>query len=110
MLIAYWQKDSLLSNTAKLYLLTKKEPDMWSYNSHILNSIEYDNFNNTCDKIINSRAPFCSSEERFIKKINSTPDIIGPGRYDITNINFKKNKKDIKNMDSKQLSILHLDI
>ena len=87
----------------KMNLLTKKEPDMWSYNSHILNSIEYDNFNNTCDKIINSRAPFCSSEERFIKKINSTPDIIGPGRYDITNINFKKNKKDIKNMDSKQI-------
>ena len=69
-------------------------PDFNSYNPHVLNSIEYQNFiNNSMTRI---KVPFGSSLKKFIDKANSTKDMIGPGSYNICHFKKIKKKKIIK--------------
>lgn len=67
-------------------------PDMCTYSPHFIKSIEYDNFIST-NNIDRTKAPFGSSQEKFIKKINSSNDIIGPGVYNLEKMEKKFSEK-----------------
>ena len=81
--------------------MNNKKPDVWSYNPHILKSIEYDNLINYSN-IVNTKAPFGSTGERLMKKYNSTPDIVGPGIYGFNNNIIYKKKKRIRYKDKSE--------
>ena len=68
-------------------------PDMCTYNPHIVNSIEYKNF--AYNSISNSKVPFGSSQKRLSDEVNPNNEIIGPGTYfnNLTDFNLKYNKK-----------------
>ena len=104
-LINWYQKDddnneNIIQNNTNNEIITLLKnnlmPNVGTYNPHIVNSIEYKNLIN--NNINFSNIPFGSSEEKFIKKINSTPDFIGPGSYfnKISNFKTKNNIKGIK--------------
>jgi hypothetical protein len=79
------------------YISKNDYPGVGDYNPHIVNSIKYDIISKD-NKISNLIAPFCSGQEKFLKKSSSTSDLVGPGSY-FPNITFKNNlnKKEDKN-------------
>jgi len=96
-----WDKNANINkkqrkNDEKI-IIEKKWPDMYSYSPHLINSIEHNNYMK--NKINYLKTPFGSSEEKLIKKYNSTPDIIGPGSYSFNKSGNEK-KKRIKYKDN----------
>ena len=95
-----WDKDTNKNKKRRKIdekiIIERKWPDMNSYSPHLINSIEYNNF--IKNKMNYRKAPFGSSEEKLIKKYNSTPDIIGPGSYSFNKSRIEK-KKRIKYID-----------
>ena len=66
----------------KIELKEKNEnegPDIYSYNSSFINSIEYNNYVKSNINYI--KPPFGSSEERMIIKANSTTNMLSPCSY-----------------------------
>ena len=104
-LIPNWNKinkNNIKKHNVKIQVfLNNKKPDVWSYNPHILKSIEYDNLINYSN-IVNTKAPFGSTGERLMKKYNSTPDIVGPGIYGFNNNIIYKKKKRIRYKDKSE--------
>ena len=90
-----WNKlsNNIKKNETKIEFREKnKGPDMCTYSPHVVKSIEYDNFINYSNSD-NSKAPFGSSQEKILKKINSTSDVVGPGIYDITKFDENNSRK-----------------
>ena len=90
-----WNKlsNNIKKNETKIEFREKnKGPDMCTYSPHVIKSIEYDNFINYSNSD-NSKAPFGSSQEKILKKINSTSDVVGPGIYDITKFDENNSRK-----------------
>ena len=90
-----WDKKSNINrkrrkNDEKI-IIEKKWPDFNSYRPHLINSIEYNNF--IKNKMNYIKVSFGSSEEKLMKKYNSTPDIIGPGSYAFNNSGKEKKKR-----------------
>ena len=78
------------------YIIKNENPEAGDYNPHIAKSIYYDMVMKE-NKLSNIKIPFYSKQERFIKKSQSTPDTLGPGRYFSNDKNigtniFKKDK------------------
>ena len=71
------------------YISKNENPGVGDYNPHIVNSIRYDIISRD-NKISNLIAPFCSGQEKFLKKSSSTSDLVGPGSY-FPNINTRNN-------------------
>ena len=91
-----WNKlsNNIKKNETKIEFREKnKGPDMCTYSPHVIKSIEYDNFINYSNSD-NSKAPFGSSQEKIMKKINSTSDVVGPGIYDINKFDENNSRKE----------------
>lgn len=102
----------------KIELKEKNEnegPDIYSYNSSFINSIEYNNYVKSNINYI--KPPFGSSEERMIIKANSTTNMLSPCSYNFNDYEIKsikkrkrlkyKDKYEEKEKKKEEIKILH---
>ena len=64
-------------------------PGVGVYNPHILSSIGYKILSKE-NKFQSFMAPFNSAQDRFLKKSNSTSELLGPGCYNFAKSSFEK--------------------